>query len=203
MTPEGERTDPLLFGDFAKAYLDLLHGTTAVEVRAGAVLNKRNLGRVKAIMQHAQEILAEAEPLPEEEQAPTPTPAVISPPPEQRQEVPPIAPTEEPILELDAVPTLEPPAPVVPEPIEFTLEAPAPVPAPESPEVLIELEAVAPTEAAPPLPATPAPPSPSGQEDLVIEVDAEQLAAAVAQGIEQTLGGLTGDARSARGKRRK
>lgn len=201
-TPANERIDEfrhpaLLAGYVTELTGDVAYSDGAIAVTSGAVLNKRNLARVKAIKTAADEVLAEAEPSEEPEEAAAATPAAA--PATQRTDdtppaTPPAAPTDPP-AEPDAESVLDlltpdpgaaPPAPVAPEPIavEVDLEASGP------PAVLA--------------PATPAPPSPAtGQEDPIVELDAEDLKAAVAAGIERALGAVTGDVRQATGRRRK
>ena len=141
-----------------------------VAQRVGAVLNKKNLARVKTIKQAAEEILAEAEPKPNDE------------PDEEPEDKP----EEEAILEVEPAAVPEHSAPSASEPVEVELELEAPAAVPVVPELI-----------------TPAPPSPAGQEGQIIELDAEQLKASVAAGIKEALADLTGDVRSAKGKRRK
>ena len=70
-TPPGEMVDVLRFPVLTAKYVaalsnELVYADGTVEVREGAVLNKKNLARVKSIKTACEEILSEAEPDPSE-----------------------------------------------------------------------------------------------------------------------------------------
>ena len=163
--------------------VEIVSPTSEVQLRIGAVLNKKNLERVKTIKQAAEEILAEAEnPNDEPEDEPN-NDKPNGDKPEDKPEDDKAG--NEPVLELEAPPPAAAPAPV-PEAQEFVLELEAPAPAPEAPAK-----------------ETPAPPSPTSQEGQIVELDVSEFAAALDAAVEKRLGIITGDARTAQGRRRK
>jgi len=213
-TPDEYRIDPLLHDDLASALFSAVIGGP-VEVKAGAVLNKRNLARVKAIKGSAEEILAEAEPAKEDEPVvpiindddPTVVTLVPVTPPvpekcpgDSRPACPPELEIVEVVEEKDTMPpagdgwaTSDPNIPDAHGLIEFVESTPPQ--AAEEP-VLELLPAVA--DGGTPQPV--APHSPQGQGDTVLELDAkgaDGLASVVANIVRQTLAEATGDVRYA------